>query len=82
MPTRQQIEDIYEARRIAVSRLVAKGRITSSDVAKLCRHGRYEIAADHWDLCDAGARSVLLDSHPHVASTARLAQLGEKRAAA
>lgn len=82
MRTIKQIEDIYEARRIAVGRLVAKGRITSSDAAKLCRHGQFDVAAHHWNLCDAGARSVLLNSHPHVASAARISERDEKREAA
>lgn len=72
MRTIQQVEDIYDARRKAVSQLVAKGLVTSSDAAKLCRHGQFDIAAHHWSLCDAGARSVLLNSHPHVASAARI----------
>jgi hypothetical protein len=77
MPSRQQIENIYEARRQAVSRISAKGGITSSDVAGLCRHGQFDVAANHWALCDAGARSVLLNAHPHVASTARISARGE-----
>jgi hypothetical protein len=77
MPSRQQIENIYEARRQAVSHLAAKGRITSSDVARLCRHGQFDVAANHWSMCDAGARSVLLNAHPHVASTARISERGE-----
>jgi hypothetical protein len=82
MRTEKDIEAIYDARRAAVSKLVAKGRITANDAAALCRHGQFDIAADHWHLCDAGARSVLLNSHPHVVSTAHLSERDEKQMAA
>jgi hypothetical protein len=77
MRTQLQIENMYAAREAAVSRLATQDRISASDVSGLCRHGQFQVAANHWSLCDAGARSVLLNAHPHVASTARISDRGE-----
>lgn len=66
------VEDRYQQTAAEVRALSRKARINSNDLVGQHRHVQFAIACDHWTKCDAGARSLLLHSHPHVASAARL----------
>lgn len=73
-----KIADLYAKGDAIVAKLGAQSVITAAQVADKDRRVQCFIASDHWAKCDKGARTVLLNSHPHVVSCAQISAMDEK----
>jgi len=72
-PTPREIDAIYRARAEQVDRLSRQESISATDIQALTRHGRFQVADEHWEKCDRNAQHALLnDEHAHVRSAATL----------
>lgn len=77
MPSRKEIEVMYQSRDGIVATLAAKNVIEAEDILGLDRVGKFRIASDHFSKCTPAAQGMLLNSeHAHVRSAAKLADHG------
>lgn len=68
-------QERYAERELAVAALGELEQPAAADLADLDYLGRYKVADEHWNRCDASARSALLgDGHHFVSSCARIAR--------
>lgn len=71
--TPEQLQRLYTVRKECIDDLKKVGYVTLSDLERLDRIGRFQVANDCWHLCTQKARKALLeDQHHQVRSTAAL----------
>ncbi|CAE6795017.1 hypothetical protein R70006_05031 [Paraburkholderia domus] len=72
---RAVVQQLYAVRDLQVDALAERATVTTTDLADLCRSGRFKVADELFQKCDDQAQHALLnDRHPHVRSAAILAR--------